>query len=82
MECPVCVALNRQHNRECETEAAATLHQRTRIGLSTGDHSEQDKLANVILGSRKRQAHIASELQGHRETAHTKKAPAVREASA
>jgi hypothetical protein len=74
--------LNRQHNRECETEAVATLHQRTQIGRSAVDHSEQDKLANVILGSRKRQAHIASELHGHRETAHTKKAPGAREASA
>lgn len=72
MECAVCAALNREHNRECETEAAATLKQRARLSSHAPEPSpsEQEPLDTVILGSRKRQAHIAIQLHGHLEAEH------------
>ncbi len=72
MDCPFCSALNREHSRECETEATATLKQRAQLVGSS--HSPQHELENVILGSRKRQAHIASRLHGHQEDVHTNEA--------
>jgi hypothetical protein len=72
MECSVCRAFNREHSRECETEATATLKQRARPVGSV--HSPHHELEHVILGSRKRQAHIASQLQGHKEDFHTDQA--------
>jgi hypothetical protein len=66
MECPLCAALNREPNQECETEANATLKQRADLlSGSPGDICLQDQLDQEVLRSRKRQAHIAFELHRH-----------------
>jgi hypothetical protein len=71
MECPLCAALNREHNQECETEASATLKRRADLlSRSPGDISMQDQLDQEVLRSRKRQAHIAFELHRHRTSQH------------
>lgn len=71
MACPVCAALNREHNHECEAEASATLKQRAEfLGPHRGDASAQDRLNQEVLRSRKRQAHIAFELHQHRTEQH------------
>ena len=66
MDCPICAALNRERNRECETEAAATLKQRSQSLLKPlGETVRQDLADSVVLASRKRQAHIAFKLNQH-----------------
>ena len=73
MECPVCAALNREHNQECEAEASATIKQRCEL-IAVGDRSDtienHDQLDQEVLRSRKRQAHIAFELHEHRTAQH------------
>lgn len=71
MKCPVCAALNREHNDECKAEALATLKLRADlIGWHHDDTSTQGKLDEEVLRSRKRQAHIAFELHEHQTSAH------------
>jgi hypothetical protein len=67
MRCPLCTALNLEHSHECETEASATLKGRSR----RNDALTQDQLDQTVLSSRKRQAHIASELHQHRVNEHS-----------
>jgi hypothetical protein len=62
MKCSICAALNREHSSECEAEASATIEQRSQVLLQPG---VQDQLDQVVLGSRKRQAHITSKLHRH-----------------
>ena len=73
MLCHMCAALTREHGREGETEAAATLKLRARLIAPVADHSQRDVLENVILRSRKRRAHLATELYGHQQDRHGKK---------
>jgi len=74
MQCPVCAALNREHNHECEAEAKATLEQRAKsIGWHRGDTSTQDQVEQEVLRSRKRQAHLAFELDQHLNNHHSVK---------
>jgi hypothetical protein len=73
MFCPVCAALNREHNHECEAEASATLKQRAEVLGSRRAELDQE-----VLRSRKRQAHIAFELHRHQ----TKQHPVVEKAKA
>jgi hypothetical protein len=71
MQCPVCAALNREHNHECEAEASATLKQRAEmIGWNRADTSTREQLEQDVLRSRKRQAHIAFELHQHQTARH------------
>jgi hypothetical protein len=71
MSCPVCAALNREHNHECKTEAKATLKQRAEfLSPHRASVSTQDELALEVLLSRKRQAHIAFELHQHQTELH------------
>jgi hypothetical protein len=71
MPCPVCVALQREHNHECEAEANATLQQRAKLlGSHRGGGPTEDQLEQEVLHSRKRQAHIAFELHEHRTKQH------------
>jgi len=69
MFCPVCAALNREHNHECEAEASATLKQRAEVLGSRRAELDQE-----VLRSRKRQAHIAFELHRHQAKQHAKAA--------
>jgi hypothetical protein len=79
MECPVCAALNREHNQECRAEANATLKQRAEwIAGNRPDTTMKDQLDQEVLRSRKRQAHIAFELHQHQSTQH----PALGKAAA
>lgn len=78
MPCPVCAALNREHNHECEAEASATIKQRAElIGWSRADTSTKEQLQQEVLRSRKRQAHIAFELHQHRTALHPQIAKAA-----
>ena len=71
MKCPVCDALNREHNRECEAEAIATLRQRLQSLLPRpGETFIEDQIDPIILGSRKRQAYIAFKLNQHQTQDH------------
>ncbi len=70
MLCRTCIAFKRELSREGEKEAAATLKRRARSIGSVADRAKEDVLENAILVSRKRQAHVASELHAHREYAH------------
>jgi hypothetical protein len=71
MQCPVCDALNREHNHECEVEASATLKQRAElIGWNRGPVPVKEQLEQEVLRSRKRQAHIAFELHQHQTAQH------------
>ena len=71
MRCPICAALNQKHSLECEVEATATLKQRADLAARhTGDPLHQNRFDEEILGSRKRQAHIAFELHRHRTSQH------------
>jgi hypothetical protein len=71
MPCPVCAALNREHNHECEAEANATLKRRADLlGSHGGDVSAREQLDQEVLRSRKRQAHIATELHHHQTEPH------------
>jgi hypothetical protein len=80
MQCPVCAALNREHNQECEAEANATIKQRFElIGWHRTDTSSKDQLDQEVLRSRKRQAHIAFELHQHRTEQHP--VPAIAKAA-
>jgi len=67
MQCPICTALNREHNHECEAEASATIKQRTQHA----DNSAQAQLEQAVPRSRKRQAHIAFEPEEHRAKEHS-----------
>jgi hypothetical protein len=67
MPCPVCTALNRQHDHECTAEANATIRRRS----ERTDTSTEDQLDDAVLISRKRQAHIAYELFQHRVKEHS-----------
>jgi hypothetical protein len=67
MRCPICTALNREHDHECEAEATATIKLRT----EHANISTQDQLDKAVLISRKRQAHIAFELHQHRVKEHS-----------
>jgi hypothetical protein len=81
MQCPVCDALNREHNHECEAEASATIKQRADlIGWNRGETPNKEQLEQEVLRSRKRQAHIAFELHQHRTAQHP--APQVVKAAA
>jgi hypothetical protein len=72
MECPVCIALNREHGRECEIEATAILKERSGwISTYRSESSGPDvSIHEVVLTSRKRQMQIASELERHRAADH------------
>lgn len=70
MQCRICKALKRELGREGESEAVATLKQRARMIATVADPAPQDVLENVILVSRKRQAHLATELYAHQEDVH------------
>jgi hypothetical protein len=71
MFCHVCAALNREHNQECEAEASATLKQRAEfLGPRRANALKKDQLDQEVLRSRKRQAHIAFELQQHQTKQH------------
>jgi hypothetical protein len=67
MPCPICIALNRQHDHECEAEAHATIRRRN----EHADSSTQDQLDQAVLISRKRQAHLAFQLHQHRVREHS-----------
>ena len=72
MECPVCVALNREHGRECEIEATAILKERSgQVSAYRPESSGPgESIQEVVLTSRKRQMQIASELERHRAVDH------------
>ena len=71
MQCPVCSALNREHSRECEAEATATLRQRCQSLLPlSGTTSVHDPVDSIVLNSRKRQASITFRLDQHRAQDH------------
>jgi hypothetical protein len=71
MQCPTCAALNREHSQECETEASATLRQRSQsLSVPHAETSGEDPLGPVVLKSRKRQAHIAFKLHQQRAQDH------------
>ena len=71
MNCPVCDALNREHNHECEAEATATIKQRADlIGWKRCETANKEQLQQEVLRSRKRQAHIAFELHQHKTAQH------------
>lgn len=74
MQCRICTALKLELGREGETEAVATLKQRARSIASLADSASQDVLENEILVSRKRRAHLATELCAHQEEVHSGKA--------
>ena len=69
MQCPVCNALKRELSQECEHEAVATLRQRARLAAPVSGQSSHD-LESEILISRKRRAHIATELHEHTQDVH------------
>ena len=69
MQCPVCTAFQRELSQECEHEAVATLRQRAYLAAPVGGPSFQE-LESEILKSRKRRAHIATELRAHSQDAH------------
>jgi len=70
MQCSICTAFKSEIGREDETEAVATLKQRARMIGPLADCSTEDVLENVILVSRKRRAHIATELRVHQDDVH------------
>ena len=72
MQCPVCAALHREHNHECEVEAKAILNQRSRlISYSGSDSSTRDQeCQDVVLTSRKRQVQISSKIEMHKAKGH------------
>ncbi len=69
MQCPVCTAFQRELSQECENEAVATLRQRACLAAPVAGQSFQD-LESKILMSRKRRAHIATELRAHNQDVH------------
>jgi hypothetical protein len=69
MQCPICTAFQRELSQECEHEAVATLRQRAHLAAPVGGPSFQE-LQSEILTSRKRRAHIATELRAHNQDAH------------
>ena len=69
MQCPVCDAFKRELSQECEHEAVATLRQRAHLAAPMASQSFQD-LESAILLSRKRRAHIATELRAHNQDVH------------
>jgi len=69
MQCPVCNAFKRELSQECEHEAVATLRQRANLAAPVSGQSFQD-LESEILLSRKRRAHIATELHEHTQDVH------------
>ena len=69
MQCSVCAALKRQLSQESENEAVATLRQRARVTAAAAGQSFRD-LESEILISRKRRAHIATQLHSHAQAAH------------
>jgi hypothetical protein len=84
MQCSICNALKRELGTEGQTEAVATLKQRARSNALVADDSPQDVLDNVILSSRKRRAHIATELYAHEVDVHGERSdqsPRVRAAA-
>ena len=70
MQCPVCDAFKRELSQECEHEAVATLRQRACFAAPLAGHTFQD-LESEILLSRKRRAHIATELRAHNQDVHS-----------
>ena len=71
MECPICAALHREHSQECEAEAAATIKQRSQsLFYPQGAAHRAEHLDPIVLKSRKRQAHIAFQLDQHRAQDH------------
>ena len=72
MKCPMCASLNREHLGECEVEATATLRQRYEAACVAPAHfSETDqKDAEIVLASRKRQMQIALTLRRHQAVDH------------
>jgi hypothetical protein len=72
MQCPVCAALHREHNQECEVEAKATLQQRSRLlSNSDADSSARDQeCQDVVLRSRKKQVQISSKMEKHKAKGH------------
>ena len=70
MHCPICSALELENKVESEAEAVATLKRRSEKTCSHRDISAQNQLDQDVLRSRKRQAHIASELHEHRTAQH------------
>ena len=67
MHCPICAALQRESRVEGEAEATATLKRRLELSCShRADATQGHELDQNVLTSRKRQAHIASELHEHR----------------
>ena len=72
MKCPICASLNREHHRECEIEASASLRQRSLtawLAPVPSSRTDQD-YAEIVLASRKRQMAIASSLERHQSTDH------------
>lgn len=69
MQCPVCTAFQRELSQECENEAVATLRQRACLAAPVAGPSFRE-LESEILLSRKRRAHIATELRAHNQDAH------------
>jgi hypothetical protein len=72
MKCPVCIALNREHGRECEIEATAILKERSgSVNACRAESSGPgESIHETVLTSRKRQMQIASELERHRSAHH------------
>jgi hypothetical protein len=71
MHCPICSALERESMVEGEAEATATLKRRLELSCShRSDAAHGQELDQDVLRSRKRQAHIASELHEHRSKQH------------
>jgi hypothetical protein len=71
MQCPVCTAFRHRLSQESENEAVATLRQRGRVTGGTPGKSFHE-LESEILISRKRRAHIATELHSHVQEVHGK----------
>ena len=73
MECPVCVALNREHSRECEVEATAILKERSGwVGTyRPAFPGSYESINDAVLTSRKRQMRITLRLNQHKAAAHS-----------
>ena len=72
MLCAICESLQREHGRACEEEAKAILEQNRPL-FQEGDGpvtAPDQNLQDVILGTRRRQLKIATELNEHRSRAH------------
>lgn len=70
MRCPVCTAFKRELSQESEIEVVATLRQRARLVAPVTGQSFQDMEGEILI-SRKRRAHVATQLHAHTQDVHS-----------